>query len=265
MILTKEFYALTTLLSLLVNIVVLALAGYTLYLTAFSSKLELVSPSFNSSTFYGEVMGLTLVNKSLHAIPIQKIFILKLHEGNFYYIDFADYHNNPIAVDSWSVKRIDTRPFTGIANWNEKGWIKDYHEIIKDSVIGIESGKDLFWVKPYDKDLRQKAEKAYKSFNYCNLTVYRKVRDDIVLSQFVDCVIYVRLKDINGQYLLKTVFGITGFDHGRSVLLSESICGYNALLTGGNSPETISKAIQDQLGINKENIVVKMIAITGKE
>lgn len=38
LILTKEFSALTTLLSLLVNIVVLALAGYTLYLTAFSSK-----------------------------------------------------------------------------------------------------------------------------------------------------------------------------------------------------------------------------------
>ena len=53
------------------------------------------------------------MNKSLHAIPVQRVFILKYYKGNFYYIDFTDF-SDPITIDSWGLKRIETKPFTCI-------------------------------------------------------------------------------------------------------------------------------------------------------
>ena len=258
LVLTPGFSAFRTVVGLIADIAVLALAGYTLYITAFSKKLELVSPSFSGSMFYGEEMALTLMNKSLHAIPVQRVFILKYYKGNFYYIDFADF-SDPITIDSWGLKRIETKPFTCIDSWTCIGWIQDYHEILKDSVIGIEAGKDLIWVKPCDAALLKKAKSAYKKYNFDILSVFRKSRNDTVISKSVDCVIYVRLKDMNGQFYQRTIFGITGCNHGKEVFLSESLCGYNAIAVTGDSPDIISKAIQDRLGISEENILVCMI------
>lgn len=73
--LSDEFSALATFVSLLGDVAILILTVYTFHLTAVSRKLELVSPSFSSSTFFGEVIGLSIMNKSLHAIPVQSVFI----------------------------------------------------------------------------------------------------------------------------------------------------------------------------------------------
>lgn len=258
LVLTPGFSAFRAVVGLIADIAVLVLAGYTLYITAFSKKLELVSPSFSGSMFYGEKIALTLMNKSLHSIPVQRIFILKLYEGDFYYIDFADF-SDPITIDSWALKRIETKPFTCIDSWTGIGWIQDYHEILKDSVIGIEAGKDLIWVKPCDAVLLRKAKSAYKTHNFAILSVFRKFRDDTVLSKSVDCVIYVRLRDINGQFYQRIIFGITGCNQGKEVFLSESLCGYNVISVTGDSSDNISLAIQERLGIGEENIVVCMI------
>jgi hypothetical protein len=61
------------------------------------------------------------------------------------------------------------------------------------------------------------------------------------------------------KVIFTTIFGITGCNHGKEVFLSESLCGYNAIAVTGDSPDIISKAIQDRLGISEENILVCMI------
>lgn len=257
-VLSEEFSSFASVIGLITNIVVLILAGYTLYIIAFSKEVVLVSPSFNTTMFYGDQISLTLMNKSLHAIPVQKVFILKQYEARFYYIIIAEC-SEPVTIDSWSVKRLETGPFTGITSWKGTGWLQDQHEILIDSVIGIEAGTDLIWVKPYDKNLLYKAKKAYNQFNYQKLSVFKKKQDDVVLSHLVDCVIYVKMIDINGQFYKRRFFGITGCNHGNNVFLDEPLCGYNSLLVRGNTPEAISKAIQEQIGISKENIIVYMI------
>ena len=251
------FNTFATVFGLLGDAAVLILTIYTLHITAFSRKLELISPSYHGSTFYGEKIGLTLMNKSLHAIPIQSIFVLKRFNDEFYYIKLADY-SDPVSIDSWSIKKIETEPFTQIDNW-VGDTIPDYHEITKDAIIGIRSGNKLIWVKPYTKTPLRKAKHIYKRHDYHPLTVHRKTVDETVLSRAVDCVIHIRMKDVNGQICLHKMFGITGFDDGKSLLLSETLCGYNAIGGAGNTSDSIRRAIHDALAIDEENIIVQMI------
>lgn len=256
---SESFGIFATLFGLLGDAAVLVLTLYTLHITAFSKKLELVSPSFGFSMFEGERMSLTFMNKSLHAIPIQKVFILKKgDDGEFQYLSFAEYEN-PIVVESWSMKRANMEPFTKICNWNVSGDEKlDPHDFIQNAVIGVKAGKDLIWVKPYKKAPLREAKRKYKKHDYQMLTVERKNIDGKNCSEAVDCLIYVRLKDMNGQYTLLRNFGITGFDGGKSVCLSDSILGYNALPCPGRDAEEIVTTIHEVLGIDKEDIQVQM-------
>lgn len=256
-VLSDNFSAFSTVFGLLGDAAVLILTVYTLHITAFSRRLNLVSPSFQGSAFYGETIALTLMNKSLHALPVQAVFVMKKHRGKFYYINLSDY-SNPVSIDSWSVKKIESEPFTKIENW-EEDTIPNYHEIIKDAVIGIQSGNSVIWVKPYRKAPLREAKRAYKKQNYCHLTVYRKVVDGKVISDSVDCVVYVRMKDINGQVCLKKVYGKTGCNGGNDLALSEALCGYNAISGAGNSAESIKKTICEALEIDERDITVQII------
>ena len=58
---------------------------------------------------------------------------------NFSILSFAEYEN-PIVVESWSMKRANMGPFTKICNWNVSGDEKlDPHDFIQDAVIGVEA------------------------------------------------------------------------------------------------------------------------------
>ena len=198
------------------------------------------------------------MNKSLHAIPVQSIFIMKKgSDGRFYYLQFVNL-DNPITIDSWNVKRFEMEPFTIMGRWNQD--IKtDYHDLTKDAMIGLKSGDKLIWVKPHKKAPASGARRALKEHQYQNVSVWRKVVDGVTLSKAVDVRILIRMKDLNGQTILRKYFGITGYDKGHQIFLSDELCGYNTISCKGKTTEEISSAIQKQFGLDKDNISVHMI------
>lgn len=251
------FEHLTTVLSLLGDAAVLVLTVYTLNITAFSKRLKFISCSTSYSMFFGTTVSITLMNKSLHAIPISEIFILKRHNGEFFRISIAKY-KNPIIIDSWGVKVFESEPFTKINTWSDDNL--DLNELLKDSVIGIKAGQEIVWVKPYNKAPIHAAKKAYKRFVFQNLTVFRKSIDGKILSINVRYQITVVMYDINGQKQLHTIFGIPIFDNEQnSMLLSEPLNGYNAFPFEKDSEASIEKAICDQFGVIKGNVMVRKI------
>ncbi len=65
----------------------------------------------------------------------------------------------------------------------------------------------------------------------------------------------MRLKDINGQIILKTFFGMLG----ESLLLSDYLLGYNIINSAGETEASIAEALHKQLNIPKEDIAVYML------
>ena len=255
-LLTSEFAAINSLFGLLVDIVLLGLSFYTLYITKFSKKIVLVAPFYYSSMYFGTKLGLTLMNKTLHAIPVQYIFVLKRYENKFFYISFAQYPGS-IAIDSWNVARIETEPFTSITSWKNDNQKPDYHEIFKDSVIGMVCGDDLIWIKSDTDAPLKEAKVAYAQKNYQLLTVHRQRINETVVSDCVDCIIKVKVKDINGQYELKKVFGV--FAKNENVVnISEPLFGFYGFRLTEKSKEAIVQAIHVQLNIDKGNIWVAL-------
>ena len=115
--LSDSFSAIVTFLSLLGDVAILILTIYTFHLTTISRKLELISPSFSLSLFYGEIIGLNIMNKSLHSIPIQDVFIMKqLGKSDFGYIKVASF-DDPLTIESWTIKKIESEPFTSIVGY----------------------------------------------------------------------------------------------------------------------------------------------------
>lgn len=98
-LLSQEFSALVTVFGLLGDTVVLILMIYTLHITAIARKLELAYPSHHASTFWGETISFTMLNKSLHAMPIQSVFVMKKHNGDFYMIRLMAY-DDPEIIES---------------------------------------------------------------------------------------------------------------------------------------------------------------------
>lgn len=255
------FTAFVTLWGLIGDAAVLALTIYTLHITAFSRKLKLISPSFGHSIFYGTRIALTVMNKSLHAIPAQKVFVMKLYEGRFYHIELAKF-SDPVSIDSWSIKKIEMEPFTAIEDWPVKNYdgYPDYDSMITpDAVIGIISGKDIIWIKPYKKAPLRDAKKAYKNHTYQRVSVYRHEMDGRVVSPAVDCHVTVKVKDINGQNVLLTALGISTFNGGEDLYLNNAILGFNVFDDAGHTEKSIRKALAGTLGIDKENIYVEMV------
>lgn len=264
LLLSDGFSAFVSVFSLVGDAAVLVLAIYTLHITAISRKIEFISPSFSSSLFDGDQISVTLMNKSLHTIPIQEVIILKRvnaerkDKGVFWFLKLTEYEN-PIPLGGWDIKRVKMDRFTEIHNWSTDEILSDYTELFQDAVIGIKSGKKLIWIKPYKKAPLRAAKHAYKNGNYQILSVTKRILDGKVASKAVDCLICIKTKDENGQIILRRLFGITGFNDGKSVCLNESIFGYNVLSCPGNSAEEIIQTIHDSFGIAKEDIWVEMV------
>ena len=66
-------------------------------------------------------------------------------------------------------------------------------------------------------------KKAYLDHNYIVVGIHRHEEDGRVASEAMDCRMLLRMQDINGNIILKKLFGITGFDGGKSVLLDGDI------------------------------------------
>ena len=73
----KFWKEISNIISFLANICVLVITVYTLYLTAFCRKLRFITIGFSVTQFFGESMSISIANKSLHAISITEIFIMK--------------------------------------------------------------------------------------------------------------------------------------------------------------------------------------------
>ena len=161
--------------------------------------------------------------------------------------------DDPLTIDTWTIKKIESKPFTRIV-----GYEGSMVDLIQDSVIGITYANKTLWLKPYKRVSLWAARKAYRNGNYQVMTVARNTMAGNTLSERVDCVIQLRMKDINAQSVIRTIYGITHFDHGNSVLLSESINGYTALgISGENENEIIEALIQ--ISFDKNDVAVEMI------
>lgn len=257
---SDKFSAFATLCGLIGDAATLFLTIYTLHITAFSRKLKLVTITHHLSNFWGEGMTFTLMNKSLHAIPVQKVFVLKRSRGRFYYVGIKDY-KNPIAIDSWNMKNIEMDPFTSITRWPDKtkDGFNDYHSITEDSVIGVRIGDKITWVKPVHKSPLRAAKKAYKEDNIIQTTVSRTVLSGHCLSKAVDCEIRIVMQDLNGQKYTKDIFGISTANGGKSLLLSDYLFGHNGIEGAGHTAESITDRLSEAFNIKRENISVRMI------
>ena len=145
------------------------------------------------SKFFGSVLALSLQNGTLHAIPIQSVFLMTKYGGNLYYIDFVKF-SEPIIIESWSVKRIETKPFTYMDSLRDHDWQSNINELIKDSVIGVKTGNDILWIKQTKNSPKNEAKKAYKEGRYQILAVHTREINNKVISQAVDCVIYLKIR-----------------------------------------------------------------------
>lgn len=175
----------------------------------------------------------------------------KNSDGLFVSIKLAEF-KDPVAIDSWSVKRIEMEPFTKIDGYNSD-------DLITDAVIYAKSGNQLIWIKPYKKAPLREAKKAYKNHQFQEISVYRKKCDGVIISEAVDVRIYIRMRDMNGQFVLRKFFGITGFDEGSSVLLNDYLLGYNSFPCRGKTALEVKEAIHHNFEIRKEDIDVQMI------
>lgn len=254
-----NFYFMTVF-SLLADVAVLFLTVYTFYLTAISKRVEFISPTFGGSTFEGNRMSLTFMNKTLHAVPVTRVFLLRENdEGRFQYLSVVDY-DPPVAMDSWRLMKVETKPYADICDLNgDKPQMLRADDVFKKSVICIEAGRQYIWIKSYKNAPLRKAKRAYQNHDFDILTMQHRIYDGVYVSQAVDRMITIRMKDMNGQLFLKRSFAITGFDGGKAVLLNEPIMGYMALSFPGNSVEEIAEEIHRDLGIPMEDIGVQML------
>lgn len=258
MIQSPVISAIATIVGIIADIAILVMTIYTLYITAFSKRMKFISVSFQHNIFYGEHVSISLMNRSLHAIPVQELFVMKQENGIFYRVCLFK-SSDPIVIDSWNVKKLQSDTYTAIENWSGEGETVDSHDIFKDYVIGVVSGEKVLWIKPYKKAPLRSAKKVYRRGDFTILTVAKRGYEDYVLSEGVNCVIHIREKDMNGQYHLHTVLGIAGMEDGGTLLLSSGIRGYNMISECGCTEAAIKKTLRNTLGLEKEDVFVEML------
>lgn len=91
------------------------------------------------------------------------------------------------------------------------------------------------------------------------MTVWRHEQNGEILSPSVDCEITVLLKDLNGQNVLESAFGISTANGGSHLLLNKSILGYNAFPGAGHTADSIRNFLAQVSGISKDRISVLML------
>lgn len=251
---SQAFISCSNFISLLANICVLWITLYTLYLTAFSQKLSFVSLGTDSSMFYGEKYQVCLTNRSLHAIPIISVFLMKRIDGQFYRIGLRKY-DDPKVIEPWHVGKLETKPFTTIHDMeNEDGYVSmtDLH---MDAVIGVEIGGDkVVWVKPYKHAPLKAARNAYRKFYYREMPVFRNQYNGQILSKSVKYAIHLLKTDINGQKSWECIFAIIGQD---GIIFDKTVNGYNGIDKKCNTAKELKKCLCKKFGISKEQIVVQ--------
>lgn len=258
---SNGFSAFSSVFSLIGDAAVLVLTVYTLHLTAFSRKLVLISPSFNYSTYHGTSITFTVMNKTLHSIPVNSIFVMKRHNGRFIHVKLGKY-DPPLSVDSWKIESLGTQPFTEIYGWpirTDDGF-PDYDAMIQDAVLGVISGDSVIWLKPNKKAPLRAARTAYKNRDYDQVMVYRRMQNHKTVSAAVDCEVSVCLKDINGQNMLVSSLGISTGNGGDTLLLEKAILGYNAIEGAGHTEKSIKSSISQAFGIPDNRINVVMLS-----
>lgn len=157
--LTEILSTFSDVISFLANICVLGITVYTLYLTAFCKKLSFVSSGVKKTSFYGDTLFINLSNKSLHAIPITEVFIMKKIDQVFYKISFGRY-DDPILIEPWNIRRIETEPFTrALSNLDQD---IELFEMSHDIMVAVKIGQELIWIKPSKNAPCKLAKKAYK-------------------------------------------------------------------------------------------------------
>ena len=109
------------------------------------------------SAFFVESIHFYIKNRSLHSIPITKVFLLKNMGGMFHRINIADYEQ-PLIIDAWHIGKIETEPFTHIMGFDEpeEGAEKAFEDAYEkpsistihlNAVIGVETGNKVIWIK----------------------------------------------------------------------------------------------------------------------
>lgn len=242
------FTTIVNIISLMANICILVITAYTLYITVLSTKLKFVSIGFSGSAFFGEQIIVQIENRALHAIPASELFLLKrTDDGVFHTISLAKY-DSPIAIQARHIEKIACEPFTEI---DGIGSLVDIH---MNSVIGVNTGSGVLWIKPYKKAPLKAARKAYKKHRYTPLTVMRCSYGDKVLSKGVRYAVHLKTTDANGRIEWKNAFAF------RSGIISDAICGYNAVSeTVCGSAHDLQKHLQDSFGIPDTDIFVEEI------
>ena len=109
----KFWKEISNIISFLANICVLVITVYTLYLTAFCRKLRFITIGFSVTQFFGESMSISIANKSLHAISITEIFIMKKKDGQFYRITIKKFED-PLIINPWQISNIKMDAYTYI-------------------------------------------------------------------------------------------------------------------------------------------------------
>lgn len=251
----KFWKEISNIISFLANICVLVITVYTLYLTAFCRKLRFITIGFSMTQFFGESMSISIANKSLHAISITEIFIMKKKDGQFYRITIKKFED-PLIINPWQISNIKMDAYTYILE--ESGERFDHSDIHMNSVIGINTGtENMVWLKPYKKAPRMQAERAYKKRDYKEFVVIRKSYGDKTLYERVKYVISLKNTDINGNMSWETIFAIP---LEKSILLNKTICGYNAInYSGKTSCGKLKKIICKQFGIDSDAIFIEKI------
>ena len=251
---SQIFSSIANLISLLANLCVLGITVYTLYLTAFSKKISFVSMGSSSSLFYGEKFHLSLTNRSLHAIPVLEVFLLKRIDGNFYKISLRKY-KEPVVIAPWHVGKIETDSFTTIRGLEDEDGYLHLADIHMDAVIGVDiGGGKVIWVKPYKHAPLKAARKAFGKYHFESMTVSQDIYNDQVLSKSVNYVIHVLDTDINGQKQWNCVFAIIGDKNG---FLSRPICGHNGIEGGFKNAKKLKNYLCKTFGIPENCIEVQ--------
>ena len=251
-ILSKDiFQELSNSISLIANLCVLFMTAYTLYLTVCSKKISFVSMGCDYSMFYGDKLYIYVKNCSLHDIPICNVFLMKKSDNYYNRISIVDF-KEPYILHFGHVSRIESKPFTDIMEYDD-----GFDNLLMNTLIGIDTGERIIWVKPYKKSPYFSAIRDYKKHNFGILTVSRNIIDGKVISKSINYIIRIIGVDENEKKKINTIFMICGVESG---ILSDPINGCNVIdKEYCKSSNTIKKYLCESLHIPDDLIDMKSV------
>ena len=132
-----------------------------------------------------------------------------------------------------------------------------FDNLLMNTLIGIDTGERIIWVKPYKKSPYFSAIRDYKKHNFGILTVSRNIIDGKVISKSINYIIRIIGVDENEKKKINTIFMICGVESG---ILSDPINGCNVIdKEYCKSSNTIKKYLCESLHIPDDLIDVKSV------